>query len=85
MTAVTAETDDLNQLSDDEFRMMVRQWIQANYPAEIRDPPSRLHFKDTKTWYHKLARKGWLRDVKALGGGRHIPQLRGDDKALQQL
>jgi hypothetical protein len=61
MTAVTADDiDDLNQLSDDDFRMLVRRWIEANYPPEIRNPPSRLHYKDTKVWYHKLARKGWL-------------------------
>ena len=51
---------ELNDLPDDEFRLHVRQWIEANYPPEIRNPPSRLHFKDTKSWYHKLARKGWL-------------------------
>src|ERR1700727_376193 len=51
---------DLNDLPDEEFRLQVRQWIEANYPPEIRNPPSRLHFKDTKGWYHKLARKGWL-------------------------
>jgi hypothetical protein len=59
MTAVTeAEYKDLDLLSDDDFRMLVRRWIEANYPPEIRNPPSRLHFKDTKGWYHKLARKG---------------------------
>ena len=61
MTAVTEpDYEDLDQLSDDDFRMLVRRWIEANYPPEIRNPPSRLHFKDTKGWYHKLARKGWL-------------------------
>jgi alkylation response protein AidB-like acyl-CoA dehydrogenase len=55
-----AEPVDLNELSDDDFRMLVRRFIEANYPPEIRNPPSRLHYKDTKGWYQKLARKGWL-------------------------
>jgi alkylation response protein AidB-like acyl-CoA dehydrogenase len=55
-----AEPVDLNELSDDDFRMLVRRFIEANYPPEIRNPPSRLHYKDTKVWYQKLARKGWL-------------------------
>ena len=38
----------------------VRQWIEANYPPEIRNPPKRLHHSDTKVWYQKLSRKGWL-------------------------
>ena len=40
--------------------MLVRRFIEANYPPEIRNPPSRLHYKDTKVWYQKLSRKGWL-------------------------
>ncbi|HME27982.1 MAG TPA: acyl-CoA dehydrogenase family protein, partial [Acetobacteraceae bacterium] len=57
---MSAVIDDLNDLSDEEFRMHVRQWIEANYPPEIRDPPKRLHHGDTKVWYQKLSRKGWL-------------------------
>jgi alkylation response protein AidB-like acyl-CoA dehydrogenase len=58
--AAIEEPTDLNELSDDDFRMLVRRFIEANYPPEIRNPPSRLHYKDTKVWYQKLARKGWL-------------------------
>ena len=54
------EHQDLNSLTDHEFRMHVRSWIEANYPQEIRNPPSRLHFKDNKPWYMKLAQQGWL-------------------------
>ena len=52
--------DDLNQLSDDAFRLMVRDWVQANYPPEIRNPLKRLHWDECKSWYFKLAEKGWL-------------------------
>jgi alkylation response protein AidB-like acyl-CoA dehydrogenase len=60
MSATIEEPADLNDLSDLDFRMLVRRFIEANYPPEIRNPPSRLHYKDTKVWYQKLARKGWL-------------------------
>ncbi|MEA2776490.1 MAG: hypothetical protein QOF90_1896, partial [Acetobacteraceae bacterium] len=57
---MNAATQDLDSLTDDEFRMHVRGWIAANYPAEIRNPPQRLHFKDNKTWYMRLTEQGWL-------------------------
>jgi alkylation response protein AidB-like acyl-CoA dehydrogenase len=52
--------DAMDAMTDDEFRLMVRAWIEANYPPEIRNPPSRLHFSENKVWYYKLAEKGWL-------------------------
>ncbi len=57
---MSAVIEDLNELPDDDFRQHVRQWIEANYPPEIRNPPKRLHYKDNKSWYHLLSRKGWL-------------------------
>ena len=54
------EKDDLNELEDEAFRLRIRSWIEANYPAEIRNPPKRLHWDDNKPWYFKLAEKGWL-------------------------
>ena len=54
---MSAVIDDLNDIPDEDFRMHVRQWIEANYPPEIRNPPSRLHYKDTKPWYQNLSRK----------------------------
>ena len=59
MNAIT-EPEDLDALTDDEFRLHVRRWIEANYPQEIRNPPKRLHFKDNKPWYQKLSQQGWL-------------------------
>jgi hypothetical protein len=49
---------DLDSLTDDQFRVHVRGRTEANYPAEIRNPPRRLHFKDNKPWYMKLAELG---------------------------
>lgn len=54
------ETQDLNQMEDEAFRAHIRQWIEANCPAELRNPPKRLHWEENKPWYFKLAEKGWL-------------------------
>ena len=54
------ETQDLNLLEDEAFRLHVRSWIEAEYPAELRNPPKRLHWDENKPWYYKLAEKGWL-------------------------
>ncbi len=50
----------LDALDDETFRHVVRAWVVANYPPELRDPPKRLHWRDNKVWYLKLAQKGWL-------------------------
>ena len=52
--------DDLNDLDDETFRATVRDWVVANYPEELRNPPKRLHWRDNKVWYFQLAEKGWL-------------------------
>lgn len=58
--ATQAQADDFEAMSDDSFRMLIRSWVEANYPPEIRNPPRRLRWKDNKVWYMKLAEKGWL-------------------------
>ncbi len=61
MNAITPGIpEDYNHLDDDSFRMMVRGWVEANYPPEIRNPTKRLHFSENKSWYYKLSQKGWL-------------------------
>jgi alkylation response protein AidB-like acyl-CoA dehydrogenase len=61
MVAITPnEPQDLNLLDDDTFRLHIRRWIVANYPAELLNPPKRLHWHENKPWYFKLAEKGWL-------------------------
>jgi alkylation response protein AidB-like acyl-CoA dehydrogenase len=52
--------EDLNALDDEAFRQVVRRWVAENYPPEIRNPPKRLHWRENKVWYLKLAEKGWL-------------------------
>jgi len=51
---------DYNAMDDDSFRQTVRQWIAANYPDEIRNPPRRLGREETQGWYRALSRQGWL-------------------------
>ena len=52
--------DDLNLLDDDSFRFTIRAWVEANYPEELRNPPKRLHWRENRVWYMKLAEQGWL-------------------------
>jgi alkylation response protein AidB-like acyl-CoA dehydrogenase len=52
--------DDYNALSDDEFRLIVRQFLLDNYPPDLRNPAKRLHFVQTRPWYLKLSEQGWL-------------------------
>ena len=40
------------------FRLMVREWIAANYPQRIRNPPRRLGREETREWYLLLSRQG---------------------------
>ena len=51
---------DLNALSDAEFRTVVRQFLADHYPENLRNPPKRLHWRDNQVWYFTLARHGWL-------------------------
>lgn len=53
-------TENLDALDDEAFRQTVRTWLVANYPEELRNPPKRLHWRDNKVWYFKLAEQGWL-------------------------
>ena len=54
------DTEDLNALADEDFRLRVRGFLQAEYPPELRNPPVRLHWAQCKPWYMKLSAKGWL-------------------------
>lgn len=52
--------EDWNTMSDQDFRMMVRQFLQREYPADKRFPSRRLRWPEIKDWYMTLSRKGWL-------------------------
>jgi alkylation response protein AidB-like acyl-CoA dehydrogenase len=55
-----ADIEALDRLDDAQFRLHVRQWIAENYPPALRNPAKRLHWRDNKVWYFKLAEQGWL-------------------------
>jgi len=58
----------LDALSDDAFRLHVRGWVEANYPADVaRHPARRLFFRETRPWFLRLSAKGWI----APGWPRH--------------
>ncbi len=50
----------LASLEESAFRSCIREFLVANYPPALRNPPKRLHFRDTKPWYLALSRAGWL-------------------------
>ena len=60
LSAAASAQRDYNTLSDEDFRQEVRGWVEAHYPPDLRFPIERLHRRDTKVWYDRLAEKGWL-------------------------
>lgn len=48
-----------NALSDEEFREIVRSFIEENYPAEYRFLPFRPPWQELKPWVMLLVEKGW--------------------------
>jgi alkylation response protein AidB-like acyl-CoA dehydrogenase len=77
--ALKSDPGDYNAMDDHSFRMMVRDWVEAHYPPELRNPIKRLHLHETKGWYLMLSRKGWLcpawpREYGGMGlsGGKYL-------------
>ncbi len=54
------QEQDWNALGDEEFRAIVRAEFEANYPGELRYPPRRLRWQENKSWFLRMARKGWI-------------------------
>ncbi|HCU90258.1 MAG TPA: acyl-CoA dehydrogenase [Gammaproteobacteria bacterium] len=59
-TVAEPTTGKWNDLNDSDFRLLVRDWFEQEYPTELRYPPRRLHWNEIKPWYLKLSRKGWV-------------------------
>jgi alkylation response protein AidB-like acyl-CoA dehydrogenase len=51
---------DYNALPDDEFRAMVRGFIEQNYPEELRFLPRRVRMDEIRPWWNALVEKGWI-------------------------
>jgi alkylation response protein AidB-like acyl-CoA dehydrogenase len=60
MTATRDQAPDHNILPDDEFRALVRGFVEANYPDIPRFVQRRLHWPEVRPWYMVLSRAGWL-------------------------
>lgn len=60
MSASRYTLDDFNAPSDDEFRALVRDFLQERHPRELRNPVKRLHWQEVKPWYMELSEFGWL-------------------------
>ena len=52
--------NDWNDISDDDFRTIVRDWFEKEYPEAMRYPPRRFRWSEIKDWYLKLSAKGWV-------------------------
>ncbi|OUS02478.1 acyl-CoA dehydrogenase [Gammaproteobacteria bacterium 54_18_T64] len=47
-------------MDDQAFRFHVREWLEANFPEEMRFPPRRLNFDQAMGWHKKLNEQGWV-------------------------
>ncbi len=50
---------DWNALDDRAFRSLVRHWIEANYPAELRHFPGQIRWAEIREWHQRLLARGW--------------------------
>lgn len=59
-----------SKLNDEQFRLDVREWLEANFPREWRFPSRRIGFVQGMPWHQKLNEKGWVAPgwPKAYGG-----------------
>ncbi len=46
--------------SEDEFRDLVRGFLEKHYPPDLRFPSRRLRWHEVQNWYMTLSRQGWL-------------------------
>ena len=57
--ASNAELERLESLTDEAFRLEVREWISLNYPSDMqRHPARRLFWRETKPWFGQLVSEG---------------------------
>jgi alkylation response protein AidB-like acyl-CoA dehydrogenase len=60
LDGVAATGDDYAAMSEEGFRLMVRDFLRANYPQHLRHVPRRLRLHEVRDWYQTLSRCGWL-------------------------
>ena len=60
MRDLTPADGDWNRLDDRDFRSTVRQWVEANYPTELRHVPAQLRWAEIRGWHQQLVDRGWV-------------------------
>lgn len=50
---------DWNAMSDDAFRLEVREFVEKNFPPALKFCPTRPRWADIKPWIMRLVEKGW--------------------------
>ena len=60
MRNLTPSDGDWNRLDDRDFRSTVRQWVEANYPTELRHVPAQLRWAEIRGWHQQLVARGWV-------------------------
>jgi 3-oxochol-4-en-24-oyl-CoA dehydrogenase len=53
-------SQDYNLLGDEEFRALVRNDFETNYPKHLRYIPNRLRWPQLKDWYLRMSAMGWI-------------------------
>ncbi|MBI3936709.1 MAG: acyl-CoA dehydrogenase [Betaproteobacteria bacterium] len=51
---------DWNAMSDDAFRMEIREYFENNYPDHLRYLLRRARWSETRDWYFEMSHKGWI-------------------------
>ncbi|HUP93544.1 MAG TPA: acyl-CoA dehydrogenase family protein [Burkholderiales bacterium] len=51
---------DYNAIDDSDFRAMVREFIEAEYPEELRFLSRRVRMDEIRPWWNALVGKGWI-------------------------
>lgn len=56
----SAVGQDLNSLSDEVFRDLVRDDFESHYPKHLRYMPYRLRWLQVRDWYLRMSSMGWI-------------------------
>jgi len=54
------EATDYNAMADEDFRALVREFVEANYPPDLRFLIGQQPHEVMKGWYRKLSERGWV-------------------------
>ena len=57
---MTRNDTDYNAMSDEAFRALVRDFLAANYPPQLRFTLGQIDHTVTLPWYRKLSERGWV-------------------------